>query len=158
MIQLSSTSRTNYPEYQIKVSLNPILCNTTFKNTLRMPLKSKGDNLLADSTQKPKIKREQVSHIFTGEENAKQPSHKACRYIESNVMFNDTYVDNNPKIGKSKGIRYEVEKQIKSSNHLYSDDLFMYSHYIIFPYLHLVHRKEQSLLKENSKTHMDLIH
>lgn len=135
----TASSRNNYPEYQIKVSLNPILCNTTFKNNLRKPLKGKGDNLLADTTQKPKIKREQVSHIFTGEENAKQSSHKAMKYIGSTIMFNDAYVDNNPKINKSKAIRYEIEKQIKTEKPLYSDELYMYE----LLYHNLYHRSHE---------------
>ena len=106
-------------DFKTKQTLNNNLCEQTFKNALRGDgEKVHNENRLAYVDPKIRKKREQTSHIFSGEE-PKPNEHKpmvATRYIPSNVMFNDDYVEKNPKINVQKKVRYEVEKQMKDDS------------------------------------------
>ncbi len=69
-------------------------------------------------------RRDQISHIFTGEDPSSVKESKK-RYIKtesSNVIFNDSYVEKNPNIKESKKKRYLVEDKIKKESG-YSDDI-----------------------------------
>ena len=56
--------------------------------------------------------------------NQNQKRTRKYQPIESNVMFNDAYVETNPKINNKMKARYQFEKKIKeNNNHLYSDEL-----------------------------------
>lgn len=114
-------------DFKTKPSLNNNLCEQTFKNVLRGDgERVHNENRLAYVDPKIRKKREQTSHIFSGEDpNPKDHKPLApTRYIPSNVMFNDSYVETNPKINKQKKVRYEVEKQLKDEKkQLYSDEL-----------------------------------
>lgn len=125
--QQPSINRSNVNDIKTPESISNAYCVESFKNGLR------GENVnyefglgMAEYKQVPRARREQVSHIFSGEpnngDNKKQGINK--KYIPSNVMFNDEYVEKNPKINNKMKVRYEVEKQRKDEkNKLYSDEL-----------------------------------
>ena len=116
-----------YSDYRTPGNLNRGLCEQTFKNALRDEGTGFGhkETNLAEFKDNPRRRREQKSHIFSGEED--QPERrggKAMKYIPSNVMFNDEYFEENPQFNPQKKARYEDEKRRKNdANKLYSDEL-----------------------------------
>lgn len=122
--QMKTNTTSN--DFRIKVTLNPSFCDRTFKDALRSSDKGHPETLLAYVNPNYRIRKDQVSNVFTGESNPKPDSHLKSRYLESKVMFNDSYVENNPQINRGKLVRYLYEKQLKDTNHLYSDELLMY--------------------------------
>ena len=108
-------------------NLSKAYCEQNFKCYLRGDgLGSKEVNSgMAYFNPKPRQRREQVSHVFTGEPDieAQNRPGKKMIYKPSNVMFNDEYVENNPKISNKMKVRYEREKELKSEKHQqYSDE------------------------------------
>ena len=108
-------------------TLSKDYCQENFKLCLRNdgPRKEVGSGP-AFVNPVPKKRREQISHVFTGEPEINQNQKRTRKYqpIESNVMFNDAYVETNPKINNKMKARYQFEKKIKeNNNHLYSDEL-----------------------------------
>lgn len=71
-------------------------------------------------------RREQVSHIFTGEDPStiKLSQKKHLKHLVSNVVFNDSYFEENPKINPQKKARYEFENRIRRYQK-YSDELVL---------------------------------
>lgn len=122
---LKTNATTN--DFRIKVTLNPSFCDRTFKDALRSTDKGHTETLLAYVKPQYRKRKEQVSNVFIGESNPKPESHLKSKYLDSKVMFNDSYVEKNPKINKGKLARYLYEKQIKDSTHVYSDELLMYN-------------------------------
>lgn len=116
----------NANDFKPPETMSKAYCEQSFKNGLR------GENVnyefglgLAEYRQVPRARREQISHIFSGEpeENVRKEGINK-KYIPSNVMFNDGYVERNPQINNKMKVRYEVEKQLKCDNNkLYSDEL-----------------------------------
>jgi hypothetical protein len=117
--------------FRTKENLNNALCDQTFKSLLR------GDGTSIHNENRctyvdPKIRkrRDQTSNIFnidnqqcTNNADFPKPMFSA-RYVPSNVMFNDNYVETNPQVRQVKKVRYEVENKLKNNNnHLYSDEL-----------------------------------
>lgn len=107
-------------------ALTPYLCDQIFMNALRQNNnKVHQENKIIQVKKCFPNKREQVSHVFTGESVLPPRSHVAHVYVPSQVMFNDSYFEFNPKIKKEKLLRYKVEKEIKSRPKLYSDEFYM---------------------------------
>ena len=118
--------------FRTKENLNNALCDQTFKSLLR------GDGTVIHNENRcsyvdPKIRkrRDQTSNIFNidnpqctnNNPDFPKPMFSA-RYVPSNVMFNDNYVETNPQVRQVKKVRYEVENKLKNNNnHLYSDEL-----------------------------------
>ena len=101
---------------------------TTFYNLLRTGDPSNGhvETKLAFVPIKVNKRRDQVSHIFTGEDPStiKESRKKQLKHLVSNVVFNDSYVEKNPKINPRRRARYEFEERIKK-NQQYSDELIL---------------------------------
>ena len=120
-------SSTNY--FKTKHNLNKAFCDKTFKNNLRNDDPSHTHNEIKMIDFNPKIRKckEQTSHIFSGEEpNQNKYSHRQNFYVPSNIIFNDDYVEKNPKINNEKKLRYIMEKKWKDeSKKLYSDELII---------------------------------
>ena len=114
-------------DYRTPGNLNRGLCEQTFKNALRDEGTGFGhkETTLAEYKDNPRRRREQVSHVFSGDDGQQERrGGKAIRYIPSNVMFNDEYFEQNPQYNPQKKARYEDEKRRKEeSNKLYSDEL-----------------------------------
>ena len=120
-------SSTNF--FKTKHNLNKAFCDKTFKNNLRNDDPSHIHNEIKMIDFNPKIRKckEQTSHIFSGEEpNKIKYSHRQNFYVPSNIIFNDDYVEKNPKINNEKKLRYIMEKKWKDeSKKLYSDELII---------------------------------
>ena len=120
-------SSSNY--YKTKHNLNKAFCDKTFKNNLRNDDPTHIHNEIRMIDFNPKIRKckEQTSHIFSGEEpNKIKYSHRQNFYVPSNIIFNDDYVEKNPKINNEKKLRYIMEKKWKDeSKQLYSDELII---------------------------------
>ena len=120
-------SSTNF--FKTKHNLNKAFCDKTFKNNLRNDDPSHIHNEIKMIDFNPKIRKckEQTSHIFSGEESNKiKYSHRQNFYVPSNIIFNDDYVEKNPKINNEKKLRYIMEKKWKDeSKKLYSDELII---------------------------------
>ena len=120
-------SSTNF--FKTKHNLNKAFCDKTFKNNLRNDDPSHTHNEIRMIDFNPKIRKckEQTSHIFSGEEpNKIKYSHRQNFYVPSNIIFNDDYVEKNPKINNEKKLRYIMEKKWKDeSKQLYSDELII---------------------------------
>ena len=120
-------SSTNF--FKTKHNLNKAFCDKTFKNNLRNDDPTHIHNEIRMIDFNPKIRKckEQTSHIFSGEEpNKIKYSHRQNFYVPSNIIFNDDYVEKNPKINNEKKLRYIMEKKWKDeSKKLYSDELII---------------------------------
>ncbi len=68
-------------------------------------------------------RRDQVSHIFTGEDpsSIKESQKKHIKPQTSNIIFNDSY-NEKPQVKEYRKARYEFEQRIKSNSE-YSDDM-----------------------------------
>ena len=101
---------------------------TAFYNMLRTGDSSNGhvETKLAFVPIKVNKRRDQVSHIFTGEDPStiKESHKKHLKHLVSNVVFNDSYVEKNPKINPRRKARYDFEERIKKNQH-YTDELIL---------------------------------
>lgn len=104
-------------------------CSTTFHNLLRSddPVNGHAETKMTFVPITVNKCREQISHIFTGEDPAKiKVSRKPVGYIPSHVMFNDGYFERNPRIVPEKKKRYTIEDKRKEDNkHPYSDEFLL---------------------------------
>ena len=125
----NTQSKNQNQGYKTKPNLSSGYCDTTFKNALRNadPNAGHGETLMVNPNIKKSIRqrREQISHVFSNEPpKEERKPHKKINYVPDNVMFNDDYVENNPKINKEKKVRYLKEKEWKANDkQLYSDEL-----------------------------------
>ena len=121
--------------YRTEQTLSQKNCETSFQNMLRTGDPTYGHietRLHYGPAKKIKKKkqqrREQVSHIFTGEDpKTVKESTKRHYYFtnRSQIFFND-YVFIKPKIKPQRKTRYEYEKQIKERTlHPYSDEFYL---------------------------------
>ena len=71
-------------------------------------------------------RRDQTSHIFTGEDpsTVKETQKKHVQHLKSNVVFNDSYYETNPKINPQRYARYNFEQRYKR-NAKFSDELVL---------------------------------
>lgn len=104
-------------------------CESTFYNMLRTGDPEHGHVETKMSFVPIKVNRrcrEQTSHIFTGEDPStiKESQKKHLKHLTSNVIFNDSYVEKNPKIDPRKKARYNFEEKYKK-NQKYSDELIL---------------------------------
>jgi hypothetical protein len=103
-------------------------CESTFFNMLRTgdPEHGHVETKMAFVPIKVNKRREQTSHIFTGEDPStiKESHKKHGKHLTSNVIFNDSYVETNPKINPRRKARYNAEENIKK-NQKYSDELIL---------------------------------
>ena len=103
-------------------------CQSTFYNMLRTgdPYHGHIETKMVFTPIKVKKRREQISHIFTGEDPSliKESQKKHGKFLTSNVIFNDTYIEKNPKINPRKKERYNFEENIKK-NQKFSDELIL---------------------------------
>ena len=69
-------------------------------------------------------RREQTSHIFTGEDPSeiKESQKKHVKTQQSSVIFNDSYVEKNPDIKPGRKKRYLIEEKIRAESG-YTDDI-----------------------------------
>lgn len=110
--------------------LNPSTCDRTFRNVLRARNGQPGHNETKLALVGPKYKkrREQVSHIFSQEPEHNVSHGGGVRYTykrnASSVMFNDSYVEEHPKITLWRKLRYQVEKENEAENALSNMDEF----------------------------------
>jgi hypothetical protein len=122
--------------FRTKENLNNALCDQTFKSLLRGDGTSiHNENRCTYVDPKVRKRRDQTSNIFNVNNPTTQTSPPSsssdfpkpmfsARYVPSNVMFDDNYVEKNPQIRQVKRTRYEVENKLKNeNNHLYSDEL-----------------------------------
>lgn len=111
--------------YRTQEKLSFANCQNSFQNMLRTGDSSSGhvETKICNVPIKVNRRRDQVSHIFTGEDPATiRPSGRALgKYTPSSVMFNDYYIETNPRIVPERKLRYEIEKKAKD-NAKYSDD------------------------------------
>lgn len=101
-------------------------CESTFHNMLRGGEDGHAETKMAFVPLKARKRREQTSHIFTGEDpsSIKETQKKHVRYDKSNVMFNDSYYEKNPKINPQRCAKYNFEEKYKK-NAKYSDELIL---------------------------------
>ena len=103
-------------------------CESTFYNMLRTgdPEHGHVETKMTFVPIKVNKRREQVSHIFTGEDPStiKESQKKHGKHLVSNVIFNDSYVEKNPKINPRRKARYNFEEKYKN-NQKYSDELVL---------------------------------
>ena len=103
-------------------------CQSSFYNMLRTgdPEHGHVETKMAFVPIKVNKRREQTSHIFTGEDPStiKESQKKHGKHLESNVIFNDSYVEKNPKINPRRKARYNFEEKYKN-NQKYSDELIL---------------------------------
>ena len=115
--------------YKTKHNLNKPYCDKTFRNNLRNndPNHTHNENKMIDFNPKSRKCKEQTSHIFSGEEpNKIKYSNRKNFYVLSNILFNDNYVEKNPKINNEKKLRYIMEQKWKNENkQLYSDEFII---------------------------------
>ena len=71
-------------------------------------------------------RRDQTSHIFTGEDPStiRETQKKHVKHLQSNIIFNDSYFETNPKINPRRYARYNFEEKYKK-NAKYSDELII---------------------------------
>ena len=69
-------------------------------------------------------RKEQISHIFTGEDpsEVKESQKRHVKTQQSSVIFNDSYVEKNPDIKPGKKKRYLIEEKIRAESG-YTDDI-----------------------------------
>ena len=101
-------------------------CESAFHNMLRGGESGHAETKMTFVPLTVNKRREQVSHIFTGEDPStiKETQKKHVKHLQSNVMFNDSYFEKNPKINPQKKARYNFENQYKK-NAKYSDELIL---------------------------------
>lgn len=109
--------------YKTQEKLSFANCQSSFQNILRTgdPVSGHVETKICNVPIKVNRRRDQTSHIFTGEDPATiKPSSKALvkKPQKDNVMFNDFYVEKNPN---ANSLKYEMEKRHKASSR-YSDD------------------------------------
>ena len=98
-------------------------CEATFHNMLRGGDSGHAETKMTFVPLKVNKRREQVSHIFTGEDPStiKESKKRQIKVDRSHVVFNDYYFERNPKINPRKCARYEFEEKY-SKNPKYSDE------------------------------------
>lgn len=107
--------------------LSKVNCESNFYNSLRSddPSKPHAETKMTFVPLNPSKRHEQTSHIFsTPDDREPSPVHKpqkSCVYIPSNVMFNDNYVERNPKISENRKLRYKVEERLKNEKKCFDD-------------------------------------
>ena len=128
--QPKKTEKKEENSYKTKPNLSSGYCDTTFKNALRNadPNSAHGETLMVNPNIKKSVRqnRQQISHVFSNDNilDEKPKLHRKINYVPDNVMFNDDYVEKNPKINREKKLRYLKEKEWKSNDkNLYSDEL-----------------------------------
>jgi hypothetical protein len=101
-------------------------CESAFYNMLRGGENGHAETKMTFVPLKVKKLQEQTSHIFTGEDPStiKESQKKHVKQQKSNVMFNDSYFEKNPKINPQKCARYNFEEKYKK-NAKYSDELIL---------------------------------
>lgn len=102
-------------------------CEFKFKQTLRNNLEEKEyiekKPLKENKPINPKKLQEQESDIFIKKASGNpECAKKQLPHLRSNVLFNDDYVEQNPKINKGKTVKYQREKELKEIKNLYSDE------------------------------------
>lgn len=115
---LEKKSSGDGPAVPTEKNLSRANCDTNFYGSLRSsdPSKSHPETKLVFVPENPSSykRKEQTSQIFS---NEPQPEisrpQKTCHYIPSKVMFNDNYVENNPKISENRKLRYKIEERKK---------------------------------------------
>ena len=114
--------------FRTQITLSSGNCENAFYNMLRTgdPAQGHIETKIAFVPIKVNKRREQTSHIFTGEDPStiKETQKKHLKHLTSNVIFNDSYVEKNPKINPRKKERYNFEDKYKK-NQKYSDELVM---------------------------------
>ena len=114
--------------FRTQITLSSGNCENAFYNMLRTGDPDHGhiETKIAFVPIKVNKRREQTSHIFTGEDPStiKETQKKHLKHLTSNVIFNDSYVEKNPKINPRKKERYNFEDKYKK-NQKYSDELVM---------------------------------
>jgi len=103
-------------------------CESAFFNMLRTgdPINGHVETKMTFVPIKVHKRREQTSHIFTGEDPStiKETQKKHIKHLQSNVIFNDSYVEKNPKINPRRKARYNFEEKYKKDQK-YSDELIL---------------------------------
>ena len=123
----SSSNRVSKP-LKTEQTLSNGICQNAFFNLLRSDPKSgHAETKMSFVPIKVNQRKVPISHIFTGEDPStiKVTRKSAIKYTPSNVMFNDNYFENNPKINPLKKKKYEMEKKWKDSKQPYSDELIL---------------------------------
>ena len=114
--------------FKTKQTLSKGNCESAFYNMLRTGDPEHGhiETKMAFVPIKVHKRREQISHIFTGEDPStiKETQKKHGKHLTSNIIFNDSYVEKNPKINPRRKARYDFEEKYKN-NQKYSDELVL---------------------------------
>ena len=110
--------------FKTEEKLSKVNCETAFHNMLRGGVNGHPETKMIFVPLKVNRHRSQTSHIFTGEDPSKikETQRKHIKHQKSNIMFNDAYFENNPKINPQKFARYNFEEKYKK-NAKYSDEL-----------------------------------
>ena len=110
--------------FQTEEKLSKGNCESTFHNMLRGGENGHAETKMVFVPLKVNRRKEQVSHIFTGEDPSKirETQRKHVKHEKSNVMFNDNYFEKNPAIKPQRLARYNFEEKYKK-NAKYSDEI-----------------------------------
>ena len=110
--------------FQTEEKLSKGNCESTFHNMLRGGENGHAETKMVFVPLKVNRRREQVSHIFTGEDPSKirETQRKHVKHEKSSVMFNDNYFEKNPSIKPQRLARYNFEEKYKK-NAKYSDEI-----------------------------------
>ena len=127
--KLPNTAKSPSSEsFRTQQTLSKGNCESTFFNILRTGDPNHGhvETKMTFVPIKVNKRREQTSHIFTGEDPStiKQSHKKHGKHLTSNIIFNDSYVEKNPKIDPRRKARYNFEDNIRK-NQKYSDELIL---------------------------------
>ena len=100
-------------------------CETTFHNMLRGGENGHPETKMVFVPLKVnRCRAQSASHIFTGEDPStiKESQRKHVKHEKSNIMFNDDYVEKNPRIKPQRLAKYNFEEKYKK-NAKYYDEL-----------------------------------
>lgn len=127
--QNNANAKPNIDSIRTQEKLSSSNCQNAFQNMLRTgdPVSGHVETKIRTVPLRVNRRRDQVSHIFTGEDpSTVKASCKKGIYIPDRVMFNDYYVESNPRINPEKRTRYIMERSLKAyAKQQYSDELNM---------------------------------